>query len=385
MAPVSRDQTLTIEPVQGNRGFREFLSVPFPLYENDPNWVPPLTFERLQHLNPKKNPYFAAAEVAYWVARRNGEAVGRISAQINQAHLERHKDATGHFGFLEAQDDPEVFSRLLGTAEDWLRHRGMTRIRGPFSLSINDESGVLVEGFDTPPYLLMNHALPYYASRLEQQGYEKAKDLIAFSCKVTKDLPARAQAFVRKVAARDDIVVRKFDMGEFAEEITTVVEIFNDAWSSNWGFVPLSNAEVAYMASNLRPLLSAEYGAIAELQGRPVAMSVTLPNIHEAIADLGGRILPFGWAKLLWRLKVRGLISGRMPLMGVRKEFHGSPMGAALAFAVVDMVRGNHWRMGTREAELSWILEDNLPVRRIVESFGGKPYKTYRIYGKDLA
>jgi len=385
MAPAPADQTLTIEPVLGHRNLKEFLSVPFGIYKNDRNWVPPLTFERLQHLNPKKNPYFANAEVAYWLARRNGKAVGRISAQINQAHLEQHRDATGHFGFLEAEDDSEVFAQLLKTAEGWLRERGMARVTGPFSLSINDESGMLIEGFNTPPYLLMNHAQPYYAPRLEQQGYRKAKDLIAYSYRVTESLPAKAQIFVRKIAAREDIVVRRIDMGRFEEELATIVEIFNDAWSSNWGFIPLSRAEVSYMASNLKPLLSADYGAIAELDGRPIAMSVTLPNVHEAIADLGGKIFPFGWAKLFWRLKVRGLVSGRMPLMGVRKEFHGSPIGAAVAFGVIDQVRSNHWRMGTREAELSWILEDNLPVRRMIESFGGEAYKTYRVYGKDLA
>ena len=375
---------LSIEEVSGPAALRSFLEMPAPLYRNDPNWIPPLIFERRLHLDPRKNPFFRQAEVAYWLARRDGRPAGRISAQVNQVHLARYRDATGHFGFLEAEDDPEVFHLLLGTAEDWLRRRSMKRILGPFTLSINDESGLLVDGFDRPPYLMMNHAAPYYAAHLEAQGYEKAKDLIAYLCAADFELPRAARALLAKAERDSGLRVRGVDMRRFREEIATVVDIFNDAWSENWGFLPFSEAEVGYMAENLKPILAPGAVAIAEVEGEPAAMAVTLPNVNEAIRDLGGRLLPFGWLKLLWRLKVRGTRGVRMPLMGVRRRFHGTTLGGALGLMVIESVRQYHRERGVTEGELSWILEDNTPTRHLIEMFGGRAYKTYRIYEKAL-
>ncbi len=378
------EAALSVEEVVGPAALRGFLEMPAALYREDPNWVPPLIFERRMHLDPRKNPFFARAEVAYWLARRDGRPVGRISAQVNRAHLDRHRDATGHFGFLEAEDDPEVFGRLLATAEAWLRRRGMKRILGPFTLSINDESGLLVDGFDRPPYLMMNHAPPYYAARLEAQGYRKAKDLIAYLCPADFELPRPARALLAKAEHDPSLRVRNIDMGRFKEEIATVVDIFNDAWSENWGFLPFSEAEVGHLAENLKPILTPGAVAIAEVEGAPAAMAVTLPNVNEAIRDLGGRLLPFGWLKLLWRLKVRGTRTIRMPLMGVRRRFHGTPIGGALGLMVIERVRRYHRRRGVTEGELSWILEDNLPTRHLIETLGGRAYKTYRVYEKAL-
>lgn len=375
---------LSVEEVVGPAALRSFLEMSAPLYRDDPNWIPPLLLERRLHLNPGKNPFFRQAEVAYWLVRRAGRPVGRISAQVNQVHLARHRDGSGHFGFLEAEDDPEVFHLLLATAEDWLRRRGMTRVLGPFTLSINDESGLLVDGFDRPPYLMMNYAPPYYAARLEAQGYGKAKDLIAYLCAADFELPRAARSLLAKAVQDPSLRVRNIDMGRLREEIATVVEIFNDAWSENWGFLPFSEEEVGYMAETLKPILSPGAVAIAEVAGEPVAMAVTLPNVNEAIRDLGGRLLPFGWLKLLWRLKVRGTRGVRMPLMGVRRRLHGTILGGALGLMVIESVRQYHRAQGVTEGELSWILEDNTPTRHLIETLGGRAYKTYRIYEKAL-
>lgn len=358
--------------------------MPCGLYADDPNWVAPLRFERLEHLDPRKNPYFAQAEVAYWTAWRGTRPVGRISAQVNRAHLARHQDASGHFGFLEGADDPAVFEALFGAVEAWLTERGMNRAVGPFSLSINDESGLLVEGFDRPPALMMGHARPYYAGRVEACGYRKARDLLAYRYELSEAPPANVVALVEKLESDPTLRIRPLDMRRYDEDIATIVEIFNDAWADNWGFVPLTSEEARFLAKNLRPLVTPDFVAIAEMAGKPVAMAVTLPNLNEAIADLGGRLLPFGWAKLVWRLKLRGLASARLPLMGVRQAYRNGPLGAALALGVIEAVRARHAAAGTRWAELSWVLEDNRPVRRIIEMLGAKPYKTYRMYEKEL-
>jgi hypothetical protein len=375
---------IALDRVASRADLKRFLDVPAGIFAGDPAWVQPLRFERLEHLDPRKNPYFATAEVAYWVARRDDQPVGRISAQVNRAHLERYKDATGHFGFLDAIDEPEVFLALTGAAEAWLRERGLERAVGPFSLSVNDESGLLIDGFDTPPYLMMGHARPYYARHLEACGYGKVADLIAYLYDVTSEPPAKVTKLIDKLRQRPGLHIRPFDMSRYREEVETVAEIFNDAWAENWSFVPLSPPEIAFLAKNLRPLVSSGHAAIAELDGEAVAMAVTLPNVNEAIADLGGRLLPFGWAKLLWRLKVRGTESARLPLMGVRRRYQNGPMGAALALGVIDSVRRYHAARGTKWGELSWVLDDNTRVRRIIEMLGATPYKTYRMYEKRL-
>ena len=375
---------LCIQPVEDRPALKRFLSMPARLYARDRHWVQPLTFERLEHLNPAKNPYFEHAEVAYWLALRGDQPAGRISAQVDRLHLERHQDGSGQFGFLEAEDDPEVFAALLGVAEAWLRRRGMRRVMGPFSLSINDESGLLIDGFETPPYLMMGHAPPYYGTRIEEQGYRKVRDLIAYAFDVAAPPPSRARRMLARLGKGTGISFRPIRMRRFEQELQTIVDIFNDAWSDNWAFVPMTPAEVRYMGKNLKPIVRAEHAWIGEVDGEPAAMTVTLPNLNEAIADLGGRLLPLGWIKLLWRLKVKGTRSARMPLMGVRKKYQGTPKGAALALGVIEAVRGWHAAHGAKEAELSWVVEDNQPTHDIIRMVGGRPYKTYRVYDKEL-
>lgn len=384
MNPNASLSALRVTEVSDRRSLIRFLEMPRELYRDDPNWVAPLLFERLQHLDPRKNPYFDHAEAAFWIAWRGDRPVGRISAQLDQVHLSHHRDGTGHFGFLEAEDDPGVFGLLFETAENWLRDRDLTRVLGPFSLSINDESGLLVDGFDSPPCLMMGHARPYYARRIEEQCYAKIKDLIAYTYDVSTELPETLRAFVRKAQLENDLRFRPLDMANYDAELALIVDIFNDAWSDNWGMLPFNEAEMRHLARSLKPLVRAEYVAIAEIAGEPAAMAVSLPNVNEAIADLNGRLLPFGWAKLLWRLKVRGTSTARVPLMGVRRAHQGSPLSSALMLGAIDFIRVYHRKRGTKYAELSWILEDNRPVRRLIEMFGGRPYKTYRLYGKNL-
>ena len=374
-----------VERVASRDQLRRFLRVPWRIYEDDPNWVPPLLFEREGHLDRRRNPYFSAAEAEFWIAHRGGDAVGRISAQVNHVHLQRYGDATGHFGFLDAVDDPVVFEVLTSTAENWLKGQGMKRVTGPFSLSINDESGLLIDGFDSPPYVMMGHAKPYYSQRLEELGYSPAADLVTYVYGEKLEVPEAVAALLKKSQASGRIDVRSLNLSRYEADLKTIIEIFNDAWQDNWGFIPFRDEDIRYLAKNIKPLIRADHVAIAELDGEPAAMAVMLPNVNEAIADLNGKLLPFGWAKLLWRLKVRGLRTARMPLMGVKKRYQNSSLGATLAFAVIDRVRHDQKARGVIEAELSWVLKDNRPTRRVIDMMGARLGKTYRIYEKALS
>lgn len=378
-------ESITVRPIAGKSDIRRFLDVPFALYRDDRNWVAPLYLERFEHLDPAKNPYFLHAEAQLFLAERNGTPVGRISAQSDRLRHEHHADGVGQFGFLEAEDDASVFEALLAAAGAWLKGRGHTRIQGPFNFSINDEMGMLVSGFDTPPNMMMGHGLPYYPKRIEEQGFHKAKDVIAYEFDVATELPRAMRATYEKALASEDIAIRPFDKRHLARDLDIIITIFNDAWSANWGFVPFTREELALLGKNLKLLVANEYIAIASYRGEPAAMAVTLPNINDWIAGLGGRLLPFGWAKVAWNLLARPPRSARVPLMGVLRKYHGTVVGSALAIGAIDTVRRYHRSRGTLHSELSWILEDNLPMRRLIEAIGGRPYKTYRIYEKAIA
>ena len=376
---------LRVIPVQGRRAVRRFVQMPGAVLADDPAWVAPLVLERMQHLDPARNPYFTEAEAAFWIAQRGERPVGRISAQVDRTSLARYPDI-GHFGFFDVEDSSETTAALLGAAEAWLSDRGMKRVRGPFSLSINDESGVLVDGFDAPPSLMMGHARPWYGQRLEEQGYAKARDLIAYRFDLERhSLPKSAESLVARLAEDPSIEVRAIRMADYGQELRRILEVFNDAWSENWGFVPFTDRAIDRTAKDLKPIIREELVCIAEVNGEPAAFGVGLPNLNEAIADLHGSLLPFGWARLLFRLKAGRIRSGRLPLMGVRRKYHGTFLGAALAWTVIDRLHRAFARLGFREAELSWILEDNLPMRRMIEATGAEAYKTYRVYEKALA
>jgi len=375
---------ITIRPVSTRQDKLTFLKVPFPIYARDPHWVAPLFFERLEHLDPKKNPYFLHSEVQLFIAERDGKPVGRISAQADRLRQERHKDGTGQFGFLEAEDDAAVFAALFAAAGGWLKAKGFGRVQGPFSFSINDETGVLVDGFDRPPNMMMGHAARYYGARIEEQGFAKVKDVIAYDYDGTIELPRSMRQIYDKALKSEDIRIRALDKKHLARDLDIIISIFNDAWSSNWGFVPFTREEITKLGNDLRMLVANEYVTIADYKGEPAAMAVTLPNLNDWIKGLDGRLLPFGWAKVAWNLLARPPKSVRMPLMGVRKKYHGTVEGSALAISVIDTVRRYHLSRGTTSGELGWILEDNAPMRRMIESLGGKPYKTYRVYEKSL-
>jgi hypothetical protein len=376
---------LAVLKVEGRGDLVRFLKVATSLYRDDPAWVPPLLYERLHHLDPARNPYFGHADVAYWIAERAGRPVGRISAQIERtAPLAGDGVREGHFGFIEAEDSADTFALLFRTAEAWLRQRGAGRVLGPFSLSINDECGLLIDGFSTPPFVMMGHARRYYAARMEEQGYVKAKDVIAYSYDLSAEPAPPVRATLAKMRSTTGVTFRSMDPRRFDAEITEVVRIFNDAWRGNWGFVPMSKDDVSYLARNIRPLLRAGDVAFGEVDGCPAAMAVCLPNINEAVADLNGKLFPVNWLRLIWRLKVAGLKTARLPLMGVVQKHQGTTLGALLMLGVVERVRAWHQARGTQVAELSWILEDNRRVRRIIELMGALPYKIYRIYSKEL-
>ena len=364
---------------------KAFLHVPFTIFAGDPNWIAPLFIEREQHIDPKKNPYFRHADVALFIAERDGRPVGRISAQHDRLHLEHHKDAGGQFGFLDAVDDPQVFGALIDAAAQWLKARGLARMEGPFTFSINDETGLLVDGFATPPVMMMGYARPYYARHLEAAGLTKAKDVIAYDYDARKPLPRAMQAMIGKARANGDLSVRPVSKKHLDRDLAIIIDIFNDAWSENWGFVPMTREEIDALGRNLRLLVGERYIAIASYRDEPAAMAVSLPDINHWIRDLNGRLLPFGWAKLAFRLLARPPEAVRVPLMGLRRKLHGTPIGSALVLAAIDSIRDYHTARGTHHAELSWILEDNVPMRRLIESIGGVPYKTYRIYGKTVA
>lgn len=382
MTNVTASPVIRIEMVNGKGAMGRFIDLPYRLHKGDPNWVPPLRLERQEALSPKENPYFDHADAAFFLAWRGEELVGRISAQIDHTGLAVRQDSTGHFGLIEAIDDQAVVDALLGTAADWLRVRGMARMLGPLNLSTNEQTGLLIDGWDTPPMLMMGHDKPYLGPRIEAAGLVKAKDVVAYIYNVSSDMPLS----VRRVIERPlpaGLKVRNLDMQRYDQELDTITEIFNNAWSGNWGFVPLTEAETKHLAKSLKPLINPKLVWIAEMEEEPVAFGVCLPNLNEAIADLNGKLLPFGLLKMLWRLKVTGVKTARVPLMGVKRNLTKGLM-AVLPFLVIDALRRSSDEQGFAQVELSWILEDNLPMRRIIEAFGAKVYKTYRLYDRAL-
>ena len=372
---------LRIVPIAGRQLIDRFINVPWSLYRNDPCWVPPLILERRWHLSAK-NPYFEHADFQAWIACRGDRVVGRISAQVDRLHLQQYQDATGFFGLLESEDDAETFQGLFEVAEEWLRQKSMQHIRGPFSLSINDECGLLVEGFDSPPPIMLGHALPYYQLRVEERGYCKEQDLLAYRAHPDIPPPQHLEALTRRAGAR--VKVRAMRRDHFREDLEIIRDIFEDAWSENWGFIPFTPAEFTELGKSLKFLVDFESARIAEIDGEPAAMIVMFPNLNEIIMDLNGRLLPFGWLKLLWRLKVVGAKSARIPLMGVRRRYQGSRMGATLAMMVISPLHERARKQGIKEVDMSWILEQNQGMRNIIETVGCDLYKRYRIYQKDL-
>jgi hypothetical protein len=358
---------------------REFIALPSALHRDDPTWIAPLRMEREAALSPRKNPYFRHAEAAFFLARRDGRPIGRISAQIDRLEAA----GTGHFGLLAAEPDARLVEALLAQAEAWLAARGVKRVIGPFNLSVNEESGLLVAGHDTPPMLMMGHDRPHLGAMIEGAGYAKERDLYAYLTDTSGGWPPAMRRILRH-GVPGNVRLRPLDMARYRAEIRIATEIFNDAWAGNWGFVPLTEAEMDHMAVQMKPLVRDRLVWFAEMDRVPVGFIVCLPNLNEAIADLGGRLFPFGWAKLLWRLKVAELETARVPLLGIRRDITRSLPGGVLVAQLMEQIRREAVAMGLRKVEMSWVLEDNLAMRRLAEAAGGAPYKTYRLYGKSL-
>jgi fatty acid desaturase len=378
---------VTVVPVEGRALKRAFHHLPYMLYKDDPNWVAPLLLERRIHFDKSHNPFFQHAKATYWLAYRDGVPVGRITAQIDALHLARYNDATGHFGFIEGIDDPSVFEALLGTAESWLRSEGMRRSVGPVSFSMWDEPGLLVDGFNTPPAVLMGHALPYYQKHIAAQGYAQVQDLLAYDYQNGLPLPPTMERIIARSQEKHQFRFRpiRMDRKNFTSEVALLLDILNDAWSDNWGFVAMTQAEIDDMASIFKFLLRPDAVVFAEYDGEAAGFALTLPNINEAISDLNGRLLPSGFAKLFWRLKISGIRSGRMALMGVRRKWQNSHIGAVLALSIIQHTRKSHFARGVTRGELSWLLDSNERTKHMLTLVGGTVYKRYRIYEKPLS
>jgi len=372
---------MQIQAVGNGATLAQFIEVPWNLYQNDPNWVPPLKFERKEALS-EKAPFFAHADWQGWVAFEGEKPIGRISAQVDHLFEPRHGEAAGYFGFIDAPDDQATFDALFEEAAGWLRARDRTRMVGPFNLGINQEVGLLVEGFDTPPYFMMGHGPAYCGKRVEQAGLAPAQDMLAYL--MDPDYTEPRVATMLKKRYLGDVVVRTIDKKNIAADLETMRDVFNDAWAQNWGFVPFTEQEFAAVGKELLMITPTEFLKIAEIDGKAVAFIVLLPNVNSLIGDLNGSLLPFGWAKVLWRLKARPLSSGRVPLMGVRSEYHHTKLGPGLAYALIEAMRGPALKAGMSEVELSWILENNDGMRGIIESIGGYVSKRYRMYSKAL-
>lgn len=372
---------VAVYPVTNRHELRKFIDVPWLVYADDPMWVPPLRLERRWHFS-KSNPFFEHGEWQAWIAYRNNQPVGRISAQIDQLHRQRYGADTGHFGLLESVNDKEVFAKLLQTAEKWLAERGTKHVSGPYNFSINQECGVLVSGFDTPPMVMMPHSPKWYGQLLEEQGYYPLKDLLAYLMKVDMEVPKIVRNLMGKFSER--LRIRVLRRNQLKVEMEIIRSIFNDAWSDNWGFIPFTEAEFSELGSTFRFLLRDEYFQIVEVDGVPAAFMVALPNLNEIFAKLNGNLFPFGWFQLIKQVKFGRFRTGRIPLMGVRKQFRNTPLGATIAFMMVAAIRQLGLSRGFREVEVSWILEDNKSMRGIIEMAGNREYKRYRIFGKTL-
>lgn len=373
---------ISIEKVSSKQDLKAFINFPSTLFAGDENWIDPLFVEREEHLS-KKNPASDHVVWQAWLAKRGAEVVGRITAQIDSLHRELYGPNTGHFGMIDAIDDEEVFAALFKTAEEWLISQGAHQITGPFSLNINQESGLLVDGFDTPPSALMTHGKPWYGKHIENLGYSKAIDLIAYWMKRT-DLHFEPGLTKLMDNVRKRVTIRPLNRKIFDQEMQILRNLFNLGWQDNWGFVPFTEHEFATMGQQLKYLVPDDMIYIAEIDGEPAAFIVGLPNINEAIDGLEGKLLPFGWAKVLWRLKVRGVRTARVPLMGVKKEYQFSRIGPIIALLLIEALREPFRRRNIDALEMSWILETNTGMRTILERIGAEPYKNYRLFEKKI-
>jgi hypothetical protein len=375
--------SVAVTPVESKSDLREFIHLPWRLYKGNPNWVAPLFMFENERFDPKRNAFYRHADVQLFLARRNGRVVGRISAQVDREHIRYWNEQAGFFGFFESENDPEIAKALLRAAEDWLRERGMERIRGPLSFSTNGECGFLILGFDQPQMPLMPYTLPYYPQLTEAAGYARVKDLLAWRWESLPVPEGPGKRMVEELRARPDVKVRRARIQDFRKEYETILKLYNDAWSENWGFVPATKAEADEIAKSLRMIVDPAIVPIVEVNGVAAAMALAVPNYNWAQQPLNGSLFPFGWLRLLWRLKVRRPKNGRLLLLGVGKDFRHRQY-AGLAYLLCDEIYRGAVERGYKWAEFGWTLEDNGLINSLIKKIGAVHYKTYRIFEKVL-
>ncbi len=385
-------QQVIVTPVTSKADFNAFVDLSYRLNASDPNWVPQLRGEEVAKFSPGGNPFFEHARYQYFLARRGGELVGRISAHIDELALTQPEDqgmgpGTGMWGAIEATDE-EAATALIAAAEDWLRTQGMTRALAPMNLSVWEEPGLLIKGADHPPMVMMGHHNPAYQAWIESAGYAGVKTLYTYDLDITKEFPPLIQKIVAMGEKSSRIRVRGVDKSKFDAEARTILDILNDAWSDNWGFVPITDAEVAHTGKKLKPLVREDLIMIAELDGEPVAFMMTLPDLNQIQLKVNGRNGKpslLGWIKLgLWTLKPKNA-DMRVPLMGVRKKLQGSRMASQLAFMMIEYIRRNAVaNYGGQRGEIGWVLDDNQGMNAIADAIDSKVNKEYRVYAKGL-
>jgi GNAT superfamily N-acetyltransferase len=380
---------ITVRSVETAADRKAFVELAFCLNAGDPNWVPPLKQEVYGLITPRKNPWFEHAEAQLFVAERNGRVVGRVSAHIDHLALAQPAaqglgPGTGNWGMMEAEDEA-VFQALIARAEDWLRAKGMRRSLGPFSLSVWDEVGLQVNGFDHPPTVMMGHNSPAYRGWVEAAGYAPAKSLYTYELNIAQGFPPLIQRILQSGERNGRIAIRKVDKSRFNEEAVLILGLLNDAWSDNWGFVPLTDAEIAYAGRKLKSIVFEDLIRVAEFEGEPVAFMITLPNLNEVLKSLNGSLFPFGWAKLLWWLRAPKVKTARVPLMGVVKRHQASRLASQIAFLMIEYTRraaiANY---GTSRAEIGWVLDDNHGMRAMAEAVDSRINREYVVYEKTL-
>lgn len=377
---------LAIIPVDSRRAERDFLDVPLRIHADEAHWVAPLRkVERRRISRRRTHPFYDHGEAKFWVAYRGATAVGRIGALINHLHLEHHHDFTGHFAMFEASDDDDAIAALFRAAEEWVREKGMERLSGPFNLSINEECGLLVDGFESRPAFGLGYAPPRYARSIEKLGYTKEIDLLTFITHGEITGLDEVAPRINRATADAGYRIRLSTRGRIKNDLKSLVELYNDAWSGNWGFIPITEKEAAQLVRDLRPIINPRTFAIAERDGVPAAIFCGIPDINEVLRTMNGRLLPFGWIRLLRWLQARNYSAYRIPLAGVRRELQRSALGGivqtATAYVSGQAARGGH----LDRVEAGWVLENNRGLLRFVELGGMKPHKRYRIYAKDVS
>jgi GNAT superfamily N-acetyltransferase len=381
--------SITIRPVASKADRKAFVDLPFRLYAGDPNWVPPLKDEVHGLITPGKNPWFEHGEALLFLAERAGRVVGRVSAHIDALALAQPPEqgfgpGTGFWGLFEAED-AETAAALIAAAEDWLRAKGMTRSIGPVSLSVWDEIGLLVEGHDHPPTVMMAFNATSYQGWIEGAGYAGVQDLYTYGLPIENGFPELTNRIVAMGEKSGRIHIRHVDKSRFDQEAALIIGILNDAWSDNWGFVPFTAAEIAYAGKKLKPIVFEDLIRIAEVDGEPVAFMMTLPDLNEKLRDFNGSLLPFNWAKLLWWLRAPKVRTMRVPLMGVLKKLQSSRLASQLAFMMIEYIRRSAVAdYGATHGDFGWVLASNGPMKSVGEAVGGTVDRVYRIYSKAL-